>query len=94
MDDIQEIREAFAYKRASYAMAVMDDPDVDAVLRSSAKAEMLQDSMTAVSQRLSLAIKMQTYATFIKDESQKQLVIKQCDEALQEAIKTMATALK
>ena len=87
------VQEMLDLKSASYQMAVMNDSKVEAVLKNTAKAQMLQKSLDSVASQMNLAVQMQAFVGFIKDEDKKKLVASQCDEALQKAVETMAAAL-
>lgn len=87
------VQEMVELKSASYQMAVMNDSNVEAVLKNTAKARMLEKSMDSVASQMNLAVQMQAFAGFIKDEDKRKLVAKQCDAALEKAIDTMAAAL-
>lgn len=87
------VQEMLDLKSASYQMAVMNDSRVEEVLKNTAKAQMLQKSLDSVASQMNLAVQMQAFVGFIKDEDKKKLVASQCDAALQKAVETMATAL-
>lgn len=87
------VQEMFDYKSASYQMAAMNDGKVEEALKNTAKARLLEKSLDSVASQMNLAVQMQAFSGFIKDKDKQALVAKQCDEALQKAIETMAAAL-
>lgn len=87
------VEEMFDYKSASYQMDAMNDGKVEEALKNTAKARLLEKSMDSVASQMNLAVQMQAFAGFIKNKDKQALVVKQCDQALQKAIETMAAAL-
>lgn len=88
------IQEMLDLKSASYQMAAMSDSKVDAVLKNTAKASVLKDSLDAMASQLGLAVQMQAYTAFIQDDDRKKVVAKQCEGAMSRAIEIMAQALQ
>lgn len=87
------VQEMFDYKSASYQMAAMNEDKVEDVLKNTAKARLLEKSFDSLASQMNLAVQMQAFSGFIKDDDKRKLVAQQCDGALQKAIETMAVAL-
>lgn len=87
------VQEMLELKSASYQMQVMNDENVEKVLKNTAKARMMEKSMDSMAAQMNLAVQMQAFTGFIKDEDKRATVVKQCDATLEKAIETMAAAL-
>lgn len=87
------VQEMLDLKAASYKMAVLNDSGIDQVLKNTAKADVLKDSMDALASQMMLAVQMQAYSSFIDDADRKKIVSKQCEGALSRAIEVMAQAM-
>ena len=87
------VQEMLELKSASYQMSVMNDEEVEKVLKSTAKTRMLEKSLDSMASQMNLAVQMQAFSGFIKDEDKRTTVADQCDAALEKAIETMAAAL-